>query len=377
MSERLFLDYNAGAPLLPEARAAALQTMQIYGNPNGLHEESRHASAVILRAREQVARLINAHPEEIFFFPSASLANYFLVTSFARVRASPFEHPSIIKSISESDSVRPTLVSHMLANNETGEIYNIEHFYSNYPSAKKHSDLSQAVGKIPIDIQKLNLDFATISSQKIGGGKGSAALYIRGGDSALKEVKPLKYRLYALGTPNVVAIASFGAAADKAYESAVRFNTKIQPLVAALHARIQSEIPNSVINTPVRSLPNTLNVSFPGAEGESIMLMLDARGVAVSTGSACTTTDGAPSHVLMAMYQDKSEAEAAELAHSSIRFSFSPDSPSDSVERVMAVLPGVIAQLRGFSTANPAANPTANPTASTNLNTNAPSTEAI
>jgi len=351
--DRLFLDYNAGAPLLPEARTAMLQTVHLCGNPNGLHEEARHASMIIERARDQVAKLVGAKPDEIFFFPSASLANYFLITSFERVLAPPFEHPSVVKSISTPNPKNPTLVSHLLANNETGEIYNIEHFFAQFPAAKKHTDISQAAGKVPIDLSTLarqtGLDFATISSQKIGGGKGAAALYVRGGDAALKLVVALKYRLFALGTPNVSAIAGFGAAAEKAYSTVVRFSTKIQPLRDTLRTRIQREIPNVIINTPSHSLPNTLNVSFPGAEGESAMLMLDNLGLAVATGSACTTMDGAPSHVLMAMYKHLPPTEAAEIAHSSLRFSLAPDSPPDTVGRIMQALPGVIAKLRNMS----------------------------
>jgi cysteine desulfurase len=356
-TERLFLDYNAGAPFLPEARSAIFRTPGIYGNPNGLHEESRHAANIIERAREQVAKLIGAKPGEIFFFPSASLANYFLITSFDRVLASSVEHPSIIESISTKNPANPTLVSHMLANNETGEIYNIEHIFTNYPNAKKHSDLSQAVGKIPVKIEALaqasHLDFATLSSQKIGGGKGTAALYIRGGDQALKELPELKHRLFALGTPNTMAIASFGAAAESAHNLPDTFARKIKPLRDNLRARIESEIPDIIINTPSHSLPNTLNVSFLGAEGESVMLMLDAHGIATSTGSACATTSGKPSHVLMAMYHNLPETESAEIAHGSIRFSFPPDAPADSVDRVMQALPDIIKKLRGISTASP------------------------
>lgn len=346
---RLFLDYNAGA-LDPGG----------LGNPNGLHEESRHADILISRARDQVANLVGADPSEIFFFPSASLVNYFLITSFARVHTSPFEHPSVIKSISEFDSKNPTLVSCMLANNETGEIYNIEHFFSKFPNAKKHSDVSQAVGKIPVNLtaiaDKTGLDFATISAQKIGGGKGSAALYIRGGKAGLKATTALKYRLFALGTPNAEAIRNFGAAADRAAKNIKKFKQHIRPMRDNLRARIQAEIPNIIMNTPAGattelcSLPNTLDVSFPGAEGESIMLMLDAAGIATSTGSACATMDGKPSHVLMAMHKNEPTERAAEIAHGSIRFSFPPNAPPDTVDRIMNVLPNIIANLRAIST---------------------------
>jgi len=326
-----------------------LQTAHLCGNPNGMHEESRHASMVIERARDQVAKLVSAKPNEIFFFPSASLANYFLVTSFKHVLTSPFEHPSILKAIEGVTSAQPELTSHLIASNETGEIYDVERFFARHPDAKKHSDMSQAVGKIPINLGALSrdigLDFATISSQKIGGGKGAAALYARQGKLPLSLIK----KLFALGTPNASAIASSGAAAEKAYSTVVRFESKIKPLRDQLRSRIQSDISNVVINTPSNSLPNTLNVSFPGAEGESIMLLLDHSGVAVSTGSACTTSDSAPSHVLMSLYKDLSRDQAAEIAHSSIRFSFPPDAPADSVDRIMHVLPDIITKLRGIS----------------------------
>ncbi|MCL2038538.1 aminotransferase class V-fold PLP-dependent enzyme [Candidatus Saccharibacteria bacterium] len=316
---RLYLDYNAGA-------------LDPHGNPNGLHQESRQAHAAIEHARVQVATAIGADPHEIFFFPSASLANYFLAQDF-HLLPSPFEHPSIIQSISKTDDKNPTLVSHMLANHETGEIYNIEH--------AQHSDLSQAFGKIPLNVRTLGLDFATLSAQKIGAGKGAAALYVRGG----------KYKLpHALGTPNTAAIVSFGEAAEATPETIQQFQQHVKPLRDQLRTRIIAEIPDVIINTPQESsLPNTLHVSFLGAEGESIMLMLDHHGIATSTGSACTTSDGKPSHVIMALHQDKSPAEAAEIAHSSIRFSFPPDAPADTARRIMAALPAVITKLRGIA----------------------------
>ncbi|MDR0979848.1 MAG: aminotransferase class V-fold PLP-dependent enzyme [Candidatus Nomurabacteria bacterium] len=379
---RLFLDYNAGAPMLPEAKRAAEQALDAYGNPNGLHEESRIAAQIINRARTSVAKLVGAEPSEIFFFPSASLVNYFLLTSFPRVYCPPYEHPSILKSICEPDSQNPALISAMLANNETGEIYNIEHIFAKFPHAKKHSDISQAVGKIPVNLGSAgdptsqptnplaNIDFATISSQKIGGGKGAAALFIRGGTPALKATKALKYRLFALGTPNVAAIAAFGAAAEQANQTIQQFQSRVQTLRDELRRRIQAEIPDVVINTPAASLPNTLDVSFLGAEGESIMLMLDHHGIATSTGSACATADGKPSHVLMAMYahlkgksseawplgsalpterRENRRLSLEEIAHGSIRFSFPPDTPQDATDRIMAVLPNIIKKLRSIS----------------------------
>ena len=213
-----------------------------------------------------------------------------------------------------------------------------------------HSDLTQALGKIPLDVKALGVDYATFSAHKIGGPVGVGALYVRKG----VPFKPLiiggnQENKRRGGTYNTLGIIGFGAAVEyvlreKTWE---KYGTKVRNLRDRLAERILTEIPRSSLNTdlaPGASLPNILNVSFRAAEGESIQLYLDAEGIVVSTGSACAAGDTKPSHVLMAKTGD------AEVAHSSIRFSFGIENTEGDVDRVMEVLPGIIDRLQQIST---------------------------
>ena len=268
------------------------------------------------------------------------------------------------------------LVSIMLANNETGEILDIAEVVArakkdaetDWPemfdkkndwgkplvTVKKggyvHSDLTQALGKIPIDVKSLGLDYATLSAHKIGGPLGVGALYVRKG----VPFKPLiiggnQENKRRGGTYNAVGIVGFGTAVERVLEdqSLEKYDTKIRKMRDTLTKRILAKIPGSSLNTdiaPGASLPNILNVSFRAAEGESIQLYLDAEGIIVSTGSACAAGDTKPSHVLMAKTGD------AEIAHSSIRFSFGLENTMADVDRVMEILPSIINRLQQMST---------------------------
>jgi cysteine desulfurase len=211
-----------------------------------------------------------------------------------------------------------------------------------------HSDLTQVLGKLPIDVKALGLDYATFSAHKIGGPIGVGALYVKNG----VPFKPLiiggnQEKKRRGTTYNTVGIIGFGAALKylldhKTWEI---YDTKIRALRDELAGRILKEIPGSSLNTNLKnSLPNILNASFEAAEGESIQLYLDAEGIVVSTGSACASGDIKPSHVLMAKTGD------AEVAHSSIRFSFGLDNTEEDIDKVMAVLPGIIDRLQKIST---------------------------
>ena len=234
----------------------------------------------------------------------------------------------------------------MLANNETGDILNIPHEKDAYV----HSDLTQAFGKIPLNVHELDLDYATFSAHKIGGPVGVGALYVRDGAPFEPLIiggnQEMKRRG---GTYNTVGIVGFKAALEKiaSEKSWELYDTKVRALRDKLAHKILARIPGSSLNTDLergKSLPNILNVSFQAAEGESIQLYLDAEGIIVSTGSACAAGDIKPSHVLMAKTGD------AEVAHSSIRFSFGLDSTEQDIKKVMAVLPGIIERLQNIST---------------------------
>lgn len=346
-----YLDYAATTPMLEVVRKAMYEAEEkFFANASALHTPGHLAMNEIEACRALLARIIGAEPEEIIFTSGASESNNTVIRTFegCQIVASPLEHHSILETAKVyGGNKKPKLFSWMLANNETGEILEL-------PKKKKdeylHSDLTQALGKIPIDIKKLNLDYATFSAHKIGGPIGVGALYIRKG----APFKPLiiggnQEKKRRGGTYNTVGIVGFRAALEylAKHDTPTLFGKDVIKLRNRLAERILSEIPGSSLNTDLtlgKSLPNILNASFKAAEGESIQLYLDAEGVVVSTGSACASGDAKPSHVLMAKSGD------AEVAHSSIRFSFGLENTLQDVDRVMEVLPGIIKKLQGMST---------------------------
>ena len=263
------------------------------------------------------------------------------------------EHKSPSKNV---NTARFSLMSVMLANNEIGTINDIKKLakIAHEHGTLFHTDATQALGKIKINVKDLDVDYMTISAHKIGGPVGIGALYIKKGSP----FKPFivgghQERGKRAGTYQTVNVAGFGAAAKYANEHKTweTYESKIRPLRDELAKRILEEIPYSSINgcpencCPSSQLPNILNCSFEAAEGESIQLYLDAEGdIITSTGSACASGDGKPSHVIMATRND------AEIAHSSVRFSFGLDSTKDDIDHVMKYLPGIVNRLQKIST---------------------------
>ncbi|MBQ2643870.1 cysteine desulfurase [Candidatus Saccharibacteria bacterium] len=376
----VYLDYAATSPLLPEVMKAMHQAeTRFFANASALHTPGHLAMNQIEHARELLARLINAEPEEIIFTSGASESNNTVIRTFEghQIETSPLEHHSIIETAQEYRGEKlPKLYSYMLVNNEIGEVLNLagvveragrdkvidcpemfdkkngwgKPLVAVKKGAYVHSDLTQALGKMPIDVKALGADYATFSAHKIGGPVGVGALYVRKG----VPLKPLiiggnQENKRRGGTYNTVGIVGFGAALEYVLREKTwkKYDTTIRDLRDELAERILAEIPGSSLNTdltPGVSLPNILNASFQAAEGESIQLYLDAEEIVVSTGSACAAGDTKPSHVLMAKTGD------AEVAHSSIRFSFGLENTKEDVEAVMRVLPGIIERLQQIST---------------------------
>lgn len=369
-SNLIYLDYAATAPLLPAARAKMLEVMDLeLGNASSLHTPGHHADSIIEEARAAVAQLINADPSEIIFMSGGSEANNTVSHIFAgkNVATSAVEHPSVLESLKARAKrceiipvdrygfVNPKslpqnidLISVMLANNELGTIEPIADIVEHSSNTTfVHSDATQALGKLHIDVQALGVDYLTISAHKIGGPIGIGALYVRNG----APYRPLilgghQEARRRAGTSNTLLIAGFGAAAKYILENGtIEQYQKVAQLRDQLATRILREIPHSSINSPLENcLPNLLNASFQAAEGESIQLYLDAAGIAVSTGSACAAGDIQPSHVLMATHKD------AEIAHSSIRFSLGLDTTAADIDHLMSILPQIVARLQGIST---------------------------
>lgn len=350
----VYLDYAATSPLLPEVIKAMHEAEQKYfANASALHTPGHLAMNQIENARELLAQIINADPSEIIFTSGASESNNTVIRTFEghKIITSPLEHHSIIEAAKAlGGDEKPALYSYMLANNEIGEYLPLKDAVvkAHKDGDFVHSDLTQVLGKAPVDIKALGLDYATFSAHKIGGPIGVGALYIKSG----APFKPLiiggnQEKKRRGSTYNTVGIVGFGAALKylidhKTWEI---YDTKIRALRDELAKRILKEIPGSSLNTDLKnSLPNILNASFEAAEGESIQLYLDAEGIIVSTGSACASGDIKPSHVLMAKTGD------AEVAHSSIRFSFGLDNTREDIDKVMQVLPGIIDRLQKIST---------------------------
>ena len=335
----IYLDYAATAPMLPEVLGAMHEAEQkFFANASALHTPGHLAMNEIEKTRKLLADLIGAEPEEIIFTSGSSESNNTVIRTFEghEIFTSPLEHHSILEAAKKyAGDKKPRLYSFMLANNETGDILDVESVVkeakevpapeqselfevTDRRGAYVHSDLTQALGKIPVDVKKMGLDYATFSAHKIGGPVGAGALYVRKGVPFLPLIiggnQEKKRRG---GTYNTVGIVGFGAALKKISEQKAPeiYDTKVRELRDELARRILAEIPGSSLNTDItrgKSLPNILNASFQAAEGESIQLYLDAEGVIVSTGSACAAGDIKPSHVLIAKTGD------AEVAHSSI-----------------------------------------------------------
>lgn len=380
--QQIYLDYAAGAPLLPEAKARMDEigdglVSGKYANPSALYAAGQRSQKLLDEARMQVALLINAEPSEIIFTSGATESNNTVIRAFERqiIWTTPIEHPSILEPLRKFARQKarfvpvdsegrvslknfyrdpdprycPSLVSVMLANNEIGTIEPVREISMKCRSPKYktliHTDATQAIGKIPVDVNELKVDLLSFSVHKIGGPTGIGVLYVRKN----AHVRPLlsggsQERGRRAGTENVMLVAGLAKAAELARERLPRWG-KVAALRDQLRTEILHEIPYTSCNSPEADcLPNILNVSFEAIEGESIQLMLDAAGIAVSTGSACASSKLEPSHVIMATRGD------AEVAHGSVRFSLGLDTTESDIRRVMAVLPEIVTKLRDMST---------------------------
>lgn len=399
-TKRIYLDYNATTPLDPEVRDFFVKELDLYANGSSMHEDGRVVARRIRDARAEVAALIGAKPDEIYFTSGGSESNntvFNTVCSPAIARTaslrerfgsrrgvvtSSIEHPCVIESarrletlgyrvtwlpvdpdgvidmafyrahlerVSRGDEAeRPILVSVMMANNEIGTIQDIKELarLAHGAGALFHTDAVQAAGKIPVDVEELGVDYLTLSAHKIYGPKGVGALYVRKGAPIETFIRGGHQESgVRAGTYNGPAIAAFGEAARLSRARLDEYAIRTRALRDRLRDGFLAAVPNIRVNGhPERVLPNTLDVSFPGAEGEAILLMLDIAGISVSTGSACASGSLEPSHVLMAT------GVGPELAHGSIRFSLGQYTTEEEIDYVLAQVPPVIKKLRGFST---------------------------
>lgn len=352
----IYLDYAATCPMLPEViEAMRLAEQKYFANASALHTPGHLAMNEIERTRSLMAELIKAEPDEIIFTSGASEANNTVIRAFEghEIWTSEIEHHSILETAKAyRGKEAPMLYSFMLANNETGEYLPIKKLAKEVheKGGYMHSDLTQVLGKIPLDVKKLDLDYATFSAHKVGGPMGVGALYVKKN----APFKPLimggnQEHKRRGGTYNTIGLIGFGVALQKIIDEKMWeiYDTKVRTLRDELARLILAEVPGSSLNTELgvrKSLPNILNASFRAAEGESIQLYLDANDIVVSTGSACASGDIEPSHVLMAKTGD------AEVAHSSIRFSLGVDNTEAEIKRTVKVLAKIIDLLQKIST---------------------------
>jgi cysteine desulfurase len=380
--KKVYLDHNATTPVHPEVLAAMLPYYQEkFGNPSSIHGFGREAKVALDEAREKVAQLLGVSSSEIFFTSGGTESDNLAVKGVAfanrdkgrHIVTSKIEHHAILESckflekegftvtylpvdskgVIDPEDLRKALrndtvlVSIMYVNNEVGSIQPLEDIYRivKEKGIYLHTDAVQALGKIPVDVRKLNVDMLSVSGHKIYGPKGVGAAYIRKG----VRITPWSHgghheRSRRAGTENVPGIVGFTKAAELAFRELEDQNRHLKNLTETFYRKLVDTIPDVILNGDLNSRAvNTLNLSFKGVEGESVILSLDLKGVAVASGSACTSGTLEPSHVLSAM------GITPEIAQGAIRFSFGRDNTVEDIEYVAGILPEIVNRLRSMS----------------------------
>lgn len=371
---RVYLDHNAGASLRPEAREAMLAVLGAPANPSSSHREGARARALVAEARAAVAAAIGARPAEIVFTSGATEANNLALCAAPgrRVVTTAIEHASVLEPAARRETLRigvdaqggvdagtvlaavagtaAGLVSVGLANGEVGSIAPLAAIAAGVRGrgVLVHTDAAQAAGRLPIDVRDLGVDLLSLSSHKLGGPAGVGALWVRHGVT----VPPLvvggpQERGRRAGTENVAGIVGFGAAARAATADLDAAAARMRALTERLWEGLRIAVPDVRRHGPHggAALPNTLNVGVPGCAGESLLVLLDLDGVAVSLGSACAAGAPEPSHVLLAMGCDR------ETARAGLRFSLGPTTTAAEIDAAVAAFPRAVRQVRGYAAA--------------------------
>ena len=380
---RVYFDYNATTPASPEVvEEVARATRDLFGNPSSVHHYGQQAKAVLDEARSALAALLNADPSEIVFTSGGTEADNFALRGAAEAMdasgrrhlvASAIEHEAVLNTLKalarrgwkttlvpvdqtgivSPDRIRDAVtdqtavVSIMHANNEIGTIQPIAEIaaIAHERGALMHTDAVQSLGKIPVDVRALGVDFLALSAHKFNGPKGAGALFVKRGTRMLPILTGGKHeRNRRAGTENVPALAGLGVAASQAVGKMTDEAGRVGRLRDRLEAGILREVPGTVVNgSRDARVPNTTNVSFDRIEAESLLIALDLEGVAVSTGSACSSGTLEPSHVLKAM------GFPAHRTQNSLRFSLGLFSTEAEVDRVVGVLPALVEKLRALT----------------------------
>jgi cysteine desulfurase len=380
---RIYLDHNATTPVDPAAADAMMRALQdLFGNASSVHYYGQQAKAAIDDARSAVAALLGAEPSEIIFTSGGTEADNFAIRGAAEALeltgrrhliTSGIEHEAVLNTfkalakrgwrttvlpldatgIVSPDRLREAitgdtaLVSIMHANNEIGTIQPVAELaaITHQHGALFHTDAVQSAGKIPVNVRALGVDLLSVSAHKFYGPKGIGALWAKRGVRLSPFLSGGKQeRNRRAGTENVPGAIGMGVAASRATHKMDTEGTRL----SALRDRLEHGILTSVPNTDVNGLrdarvPNTTNISFDRIEAESLLIALDLEGIAVSTGSACSSGTLEPSHVLKAMNLSSHRAQ------NSIRFSLGASNTEEQIDRVIEILPRIVTKLRSLS----------------------------
>ncbi len=377
----IYVDNNATTKVAPEVFAAIQPYFcEEYGNPSSMHSVGGRIGPKLKEARNQVAALLGARPDEIIFTSCGTESDNTAV--HAALAADPgkrhivtsrVEHPAIgslvsslikqgyritevpvdgdgcldIGSLEESLTPDTALVSIMWANNETGVIFPVEELAQmcRQRGITFHTDAVQAVGKLPIDLSDSAIDMLSLSGHKLHAPKGVGALYVRKGTKFSPfMIGGHQEKGRRAGTENVPGIIALGKACELAGQNMAEENTRVRDLRDHLETELIKHIPDAKVNGTIKQrTPNTSNISFANIEGESILLMLNEFGICASSGSACTSGSLEPSHVMRAM------GVPFTMAHGSIRFSLSIYNTQEDVDEIIKQLPPIVERLRVLS----------------------------
>jgi len=379
---KVYLDHSATTPLRPEVLEAILPYLKDrFGNASSIHGFGRDVKVALEEAREKVAEIIGAAPSEVFFNSGGTESDNLAVkgTAFANrkkgkhIITSQIEHHAVLESckflekegfevtylpvdsrgLVDPDDLKKTvrddttLVSIMYVNNEVGTIQPIQELCTivKEKGAYFHTDAVQSVGKIRTDVQTLKVDMLSMSGHKMYGPKGVGALYVRKG----VRITPWMHgghheRSRRAGTENVPGIVGFARALELMSQEMDDQSRHMKNLTETFYRTLAESIPDVVLHGDSdKRIPNILSLSFKGVEGESVILSLDMKGVAVASGSACTSGALEPSHVLSAM------RVPPEVAQGAVRFSFGRGNTMEDVEYVTSLLPEIVQRLRSIS----------------------------
>lgn len=380
--KKIYMDHNATTPVHPAVVDAVLPFFgEHFGNPSSIHWAGREVKKGLETARESVASFLKCDPKEVVFTSGGSESDNLAIKGVCEAQrdkgnhiiTTKVEHPAVLHTceymekqgfqvtylpvdmdgminlddLKNAVTDKTILITVMFANNETGTVFPIAEIgkIAREKRITFHTDAVQAAGKLPIDVDAINVDLLTISAHKLYGPKGVGALYVRKGT----KMKPMIHggpqeRNRRAGTENVTGIVGMATACEIAMKDMDVENGRLLKLRERLHKGLTQRIDHVKLNGhPTLRLPNTLNVSFEYVEGESLLLNLDMEGVAASSGSACTSGSLEPSHVLTAM------GLTHEVAHGSVRFSLGRANMEEDIDKIIEIMPSIVERLRAMS----------------------------